>query len=203
MALPQTIPCRVSSEEVGYVTMARVASVSMPLDDLAGKILGVCGKDASRVAAILSRGSLVSDDTRYRWTPLEASAEQVAALLERFPDHDPDRSFDPSRCTRMEFRDRRGEFAIDREAGSQKRFLRRRSFWDGALAWAAALEPGCERYSYSDGADVFAADLTPEEREGLERLASRLRYSSLEKRLREPSLHRVALYVGRGPSQRD
>lgn len=164
--------------------MAPVATVTMALDDLAGKVLGVCGKDGERVAAILSRGSLVSGDSRFRWSPIDASPEEVSALLDRFPDYDRDRAFEPELCVLMLIRDGRGEFEIPREVGSQKRFLRRRNFWDEAMALVAGLQPRCERYSYSDEADVFAVELSAESCGALGGLGALLRYSSLEARMR-------------------
>ena len=177
--------------------MVPVAAVTMTLDDLTGKILGVCGKDSGRVAAILSRGSLVSGDSRYRWSPLDASPGEVSALLGRFPDYEPDRSFAPELCVLMVFRDGRGEFEIPREIGLQKRLLRRRNFWDEALELVASLEPRCERYSYSDDADVFTVALSAESRDALGALGGLLRYSSLEARIRGLRADRLWLFSHR------
>lgn len=177
--------------------MVPVAGVTMTLDDLAGKILGVCGKDVERVAAILSRGSLVSGDSRFRWSPIDASPDEVSALLDRFPDYEPDRSFDQDLCVLMVFRDGRGEFEIPREVGLQKRFLRRRNFWDEAMELAARVEPRCERYSYSDEADVFALALSAELRDALGALGGLLRYSSLEARVRTLRADRLWLFSHR------
>ena len=177
--------------------MVPVAAVTMTLDDLTGKILGVCGKDGERVAAIFSRGSLVSGDSRFRWSPIDASPDEVSALLGRFPDYEPDRSFDPELCVLMVFRDGRGEFEIPREVGLQKRFLRRRNFWDEAMALAASVEPRCERYSYSDEADVFTLALSAELRDALGALAGLLRYSSLEARIRGTGADRLWLFSHR------
>lgn len=177
--------------------MSAVTRVDVPLDHLAARILGVCGKDTARVAGILRRGALVSGDTRYRWQPLRPSDGDVAALLERFPDHDPDLELDASLCFRMVFRGPRGEFGITREAGLQRRFLRRKAFWDEAVALIATLSPRCQRHSYSDAADVFAADLTPHSRATLRDLGGRLRYTALAAQLRNLPSGRVLLFVER------
>lgn len=169
----------------------------MTLDDLAGKVLGVCGKDGERVAAVLARGSLVSGDSRYRWSPIDASPEEVSALLDRFPDYEPDRRFDPEFCVLMVFRDGRGEFEIPREVGSQKRFLRRRNFWDQAMALVAEWQPRCERYSYSAEADVFAVELSAESRDALAGLGALLRYSSLDARIRALRGDRIWVFAHR------
>ena len=177
--------------------MAKVASVQLTVEELAGKIIGVCGKNGPRLATILARGSLVSGETRYRWPPVEASPEEIAGLLEQFPDYDPNLAFDGARCVRMVFRDYRGEFEITREAGSQRRMFRRNSFWDGALAALGLLDLRCERYSYSEQADVFVAELPLEVRRTLAQLAQRLRYTALEARLNSLGSDHVSLYTRR------
>ncbi len=197
LALPQTIPCKVSSESAGYVTMSAVARSDLPVEELASKILGVCGKNQVRVASILARGSLVSGDTRYRWAPIAVSSGDLAALLERFPDHDPQRVFDAASCMRMAFRGQRGEFEITRDAGRQKRLFRRKVFWDEALDLIQPLAPRCERYSYSDKADVFTVDLPLAALECLRGLGALLRFSSLETQLRALRSARIALYLRR------
>ena len=197
LALPEAIPCKVSSESAGYVNMAAVARVKVPLDELASKVLGVCGKDPERVARILHRGSLVSGDSRFRWNPFTLESADLTQLLARFPDHDPERNFDIQRCERMLLRGGRGEFEIAREIGQQRRFLRRQNFWDSALALLAEQSPRCERYSYSDRADVFVADLKGESLERFRELGSLLRFSSLESQVRMLQASQVTLFSSR------
>ncbi len=177
--------------------MTRVARVDLPLDELLAKILGYCGKDCAKVAGILSRGALVSGDTRYRWAPIQAGKPELGAHLNRFPDHDPGRTFDGSRCERIVFPGTRGEFEIIREAGIQRRMFRRKAFWDEALAVLEGLAPKCDRYSYSDGADVFVADLSSDARERLREIAALLRFSSLETQVRNLPAGRASLFVRR------
>lgn len=177
--------------------MVPVSSVTMTMEELTSKILGVCGKDLERVAALLSRGSLVSGDSRYRWSPVEASPEEISALLDRFPDYDAGRAFDPQLCVLMLFRDGRGEFEIAREVGSQKRLLRRRNFWDEAMELVSDSRPRCERYSYSDEADVFAVALSEKDCEALRGIGALLRYSSLEARIRALRTGRIWLFSHR------
>ena len=203
MALPAIIPCKVSSESAGYVTVSAVTRVDVPLDQLAAKILGICGKDPARISSILFRGALVQGDARYRWQSLQASDDELAALLDRFPDHNPDQDFDGSRCARMEFQGGRGEFEITREVGQQRRLFRRKAFWEEALALIQTLSPRCERYSYSDEADVFVADLTAEARESFRRLGPLLRFTSLEAQLRSLPAGRVSLFVRRSATLRE
>ena len=177
--------------------MSAVSRVDLPLEDLAAKILGVCGKDRTRVAAILRRGTLVSGDQRYRWVPLEVSSGDVGTLLDRFPDHEPDRVFDAVNCERMAFRGERGEFEITRDLGSQKRLFRRHNFWEEALQLFAGLTPSCERHSYSDKADIFAVRLPMTDFERLRRLGALLRFRSLQARIRSLRSDQVLLYVHR------
>ena len=177
--------------------MAAVARVNLPLEGLASKVLGVCGKDPSRIMRILARGSLVSGDSRFRWDPFSLTSDELGELLARFPDHDPEREFDPRRCDRMLLRGTRGEFEIGREAGQQRRFLRRESFWGPALALFARQSPHCERYSYSDRADVFTAELKGQSLEQFRGLGRLLRFSSLGAQVRELPASRATLFVTR------
>ena len=197
MALPTTIACKVSSESAGYVTTSAVARRDLPLEELVSKILGVCGKNHDRVARVLERGSLVSGDARFRWIPLEVDRNDLAALLDRFPDHDPLRVFERANCLRMAFRGHRGEFEISRETGRQKRFFRRKVFWDEALDVIEPLAPSCERYSYSDGADVFTVRLSMADLEKLRRLGALLRFSALAAQLRSLGSGHIVLYTQR------
>lgn len=197
MALPPTIPCKVSSEAAGYVSMTAVARVNVPLEDLIAKILGVCGKDLGRIAGVLARGSLVSADSRYRWQAIRASQEDLAALVDRFPDHDPERAFDGRRCTHMTFRSGRGDLEISREAGIQRRLFRRMNFWDEALLVVSGLAPRCDQYSYSEEADVFVATLTPDARSAIRALSGLLRFTLLGARIRALDAHGVILNVQR------
>ncbi len=198
LALPESIPCKVSSESAGYVTMAAVARVNLPLEELASKVLGVCGKDPARIARILLRGSLVSGDSRFRWDPFALAPDELSELLVRFPDHDPGREFDLQLCDRMLLRGTRGEFEIGRTVGQQRRFLRRDNFWDRALELLARQSPRCERYSYSDRADVFAADLKGQTLERFRDLGRLLRFSSLEAQVRALPASQATLFATRG-----
>ena len=197
LALPETITCKVSSESAGYVTMTAVARVDLPLEELTSKVLGVCGKDSERIARIFLRGSLVSGDSRFRWSPFSLASDQMTELLGRFPDHDPERKFDTGRCDRILLRGVRGDFEIAREAGRQRRLLRRQNFWDPALALLAAQSPRCERYSYSDRADVFEADLAGPALARFRDLGRLLRFSSLELQVRALPASQVTLFATR------
>ena len=177
--------------------MTAVARVDLPLEELTSKVLGVCGKDSERIARIFLRGSLVSGDSRFRWSPFSLASDQMTELLGRFPDHDPERKFDIGRCDRILLRGVRGDFEIAREAGRQRRLLRRQNFWDPALALLAAQLPRCERYSYSDRADVFEADLAGPALDRFRDLGRLLRFSSLELQVRALPASQVTLFATR------
>ena len=166
-------------------------------EDLMAKILGVCGKDIGRIAGVLARGSLVSGDSRYRWQAIQAAPNELAALMNRFPDHDPERAFEGRLCARMTFRGGRAEVKISREAGIQKRLFRRKNFWDEALTVITSLSLRCEQYSYSDEADVFVAALSPETRAAIRALSGLLRFTLLESRIRTLDASVVVLLVKR------
>lgn len=121
----------------------------------------------------------------------------MTELLSRFPDHDPEREFDIERCDRVLLRGLRGDFEIAREVGRQRRFLRRRNFWDPALALLAAQTPRCERYSYSDRADVFAAELRGSALDRFRDLGRLLRFSSLELQVRALPASQATLFATR------
>ncbi len=197
LSLPSTVLCKVSSESAGYVTMSRVSRVEVPLHDLVGRVLGFCGKNCTKVAGILARGAMVSGDMRYRWESILVEEPELAAYLDRFPDYEPDRTFDSSRCDRILFVGERGEFEISREAGIRRRLFRRKVFWDDALAILDSLGPRCERYSFTDEADVFVAELTSRARERLREIAGRLRFTALEGQIRGLPSGRVSLFVRR------
>ena len=196
-ALPATVPCKVSSEAAGYLSMTAVRRADIPLEELAARILAVCGKNPERVASVLARGTLVSGEARYRWQPLQPSADEIAALMDRFPDHDPDAAFDAGRCISIVFRGARGEFQISREVGLQRRAFRRKTFWDEALGLLASLAPRCERYSYADRADVFSAPLDAAACERLRERARLLRFTSLQRQVEALAPGPVMLHARR------
>ncbi len=197
MALPDVIPCKVSDEAAGYLNTTPVNRVNLTGAELVEKILVVCGKNPQRIARILTRGSLVSGDLRFRWAGVEAAAEEVAEFLKRFPEDDPSRTFDPEQCLRIVFHGPRGRVELTREAGRRTRVLRRRNFWDEAMPLLARLPPRYERYSYSDGCDIFAADLSREAAAGLRGRAKLLRYTILEAQIENLDAANVSFYQRR------
>ncbi len=197
MPLPETVPVKISSEAAGYVTMTPVVRQQLPLADFMETIVRVTGKDAVRIRGILRQGALVSGASRFRWEPLEVSTEEIARVLQAFPDALPERAFDASRCVRAALTGGRAPIELTREAASRKGWLQRRSFWQTLMEAAAELSPVYQQYSYADRADVYRLDLPAETARSLRDQAGLLRYSSLEAQVREYSYDRVELWVER------
>jgi hypothetical protein len=160
-------------------------------------ILRVTGKDVSRISLILQQGVVVSGASRLRWTPIDAAPDEIASVLEAFPDSLPGRPFDPSRCIRVALVGGRSTIDLSRDVASQKRFLQRRSFWHALTEIAAGLTLTYQHYSYADRADLYRADLSLDAARSLREHAGLLRYSSLEMQVRDYAYDRIELWVER------
>ena len=189
MALPQKIQVKITSEAAGYVSFTPVRRQELAPADLVEQILGVTGKRHSRIRDILSRGSFVSGSSRYRWAPVEADGAEIAALLERFPDEDPERPFDPARCTLVIFQGLRGNMELAPEAAAKRRLFKKTSFWDALMATLQAAKPGYHRYSYAEQADVYQVKLPIETLQSILSQTNLLKYASIAQELSflEPS----------------
>jgi len=177
MPLPDTIRVRLSSEEAGAISLTEVVVREMPLRELVEYMLPLAGKNTARIREFLKRGSLVSGASRFRWTGWEAAEEELAALLEGFPDPDPLRPFAAERCVRAVLRGAGRTVEIPREAGARTRALRRESFWDSLMEIAAAGR--YSGYSYRHRADRFEVALEPEAAQRLRAAAGAVSYSTL------------------------
>ncbi len=177
--------------------MSPVVRQELPLADFIEAILRVTGKDAARIGDILRQGVVVSGASRFRWEPLEATLEEIAQVLDPFPDPRPERAFDPARCVRAALTGGRAAIELTREAASRKGWFQRRSFWEAILEATAQLTPVYQQYSYADRADVYRVELAPETARSLREQAGLLRYSSLEMQVREYSYDRLELWVER------
>ena len=169
----------------------------MTFPELVESILGITGKDASRIRSILLQGALVSGASRFRWEPMDAALEDIAVALRSFPDPRPDRPFDASHCVRAALTGGRAAIELTREAASRKRLFGRHSFWQALMETATHLAPTYHQYSYTDRADVYRVDLPLEAARALQAQAGLLRYSSLEMQVREYSYDRLELWVER------
>lgn len=197
MALPETIRVKLSSEEAGAVSITPVVVREMSVRELVELMLGVTGKDAARIQDLLLRGALVSGATRFRWQGCEASRQEIDALLGTFPDPEPERPFAPERCLRAVLRGRGFRIELTREAGSARRLFRRRSFWEALMGIAAGAGVEYVEYSYKDRTDCYRLRVDFHTGARLRQEAGLVRYSSLEKRIRDGAIEEVDLFVER------
>jgi len=130
MALPQTVRVKLSSEVAGAISITPVVLQELPVRELVEHLLGVAGKDESRIREILLRGTLVSGASRFRWAAWEADLESLRELLATFPDADPSRPFAAAGCIRAILRGGRHAIEIPREAAARKSLFQRKTFWD-------------------------------------------------------------------------
>lgn len=197
MALPERISVKISSEAAGSISITPVVRQELAAAQLVENILRVTGKNAGRVRDVLRQGTVINGASRFRWEPLQASAEDVAGVLTAFPDPEPGRAFDAGRCVRARLSGGRAPIDLGRDAVSRRRFLRRRSFWDAVLEAAAKMPLSYRDYSYGDRADVYSAELTAEAVELLRESAGLLTYSSLAESIRGFRFNRLELWVER------
>ncbi len=196
VALPDTVRVKISTEAAEYMALTAVVARELALRELVEMMLGVTGKDPARVHELLLRGTLVSGASRLRWAGFDAGTGDVETLLASYPD--PDRPFAIEQCVRVVLRGPNCRIEITREAGRQRRMLRRRTFW-AALgeAVAAAGTPAYAGYSYKDRADRYTLPLPGPIAARLRHSASSLRYSSLDLAVRRSVFDHVELYVAR------
>jgi hypothetical protein len=192
LKLPATVRVRISSESAEGIGLTPVVAQDMPLLDLIGHVLGVSGKDASRVCEVLSRGSLIVGGSRFRWAALDCTVEEMLGLFGQFPDSDPSRSFEPARCRLAIFRSGARSVVLERQAGQKRRMFRSRSFWDELLAMA---KPAYAEYSYRERADQYVWHV--ESQAKLAEAARLLAWSSYESELRSGGYSIAELYCDR------
>jgi len=197
LPLPETIRTKITSEAAGYISLTPVEQRDIPLAELLERILALTGKNPGRIREILERGSLISGPARYRWQGIETGKAELDAVLARFPDADPGRVFDPLHCRLAILRSQRGLLEIPREVASQRRMLKRQSFWDVLLPAVATSSLRYERYSYADRADVYTASVTHDTAALLRAHAALLKYSTLAQQLQAMEIEKAELIVER------
>lgn len=207
MALPETIPVKYTEEEAEFVSIRPVVRQVFRADELVDMVLGVTGKDVSRIQQILRSGTLVFHFYRYWWQGFEATAEDLTILLARFPDADPTRAFRAEECTAVllegDATPGRGGLAgsgppileLERGAASRKRLLRTRSVWDALMALATSQHLEYQDYSYARRADLFALHASDALREMLRTEAGRLARKALQAKLSVISTMRRIVFV--------
>jgi hypothetical protein len=197
MALPQTVRVKLSSEAAESISLTPVVVQDMPVRELIEHVLGVTGKDETRIREILLRGNLVSSASRLRWAGWEADIDSVNALLGTFPDSDPSLAFARERCLRAVLRGGRYPVEIPRDAGERKGLFRRLSFWDVLMDVASASTLVYAGYSYRDRADRFHREISVEETQRLRSAGDLVRYTTLRGQLRSVGFTAIELFVGR------
>jgi hypothetical protein len=168
MALPATVRVKISDEAGGSISFSPVVVKEMPFRELVEiALIAAGGKSAERIAEHLSRGSLVSGASRFRWEGVQVDPQAVAAILSSFPDPDPSVPFEPGLCRAVLVRTRASGMTLPVETLSRKRVFRRRSFFDALVEVARGVELEYGGYSYRDRADSFRLPMDAGIREGL------------------------------------
>ena len=197
MALPETVRVKLISDEAGYISSARVVQRDFSIVELLEALVAVSGKNPERLQQILRAGSVVVGGYRHRWMSLEAGAEELAPLLARFPDPQPDRPFHPDRCVYAAIRAGVETIELPRDQAARRRFLKKATFWQVLMEVAAGRAPRYQSYSYRDRADVYAFEPTHEDQQRLRDAAPLLRLDRLEERIRMLPLEKITLLVNR------
>ena len=197
MALPQTVLVKLSSEVAEAISIKPVVLQELPVRELVEHLLGIAGKDESRIREMLLRGTLVSGATRFRWAGWEADRESLRELLATFPDAEPARPFAAAACIRATLRGGRHAIEIPREAAARKSMFQRKTFWDLLMEVVGASGPAYSGYSYRDRADRYVREFTPAEIERVRAAASEVRYSALREQIWSVGFAQAELYVTR------
>ncbi len=195
MPLPATIRVKLSTEQVGDISITPVLVQEIPLAELIQWMLPLTGKDVGRIRELLLRGTLASGASRFRWTGWEADPADLEVLLAQFPDPEPGRPFAGERCIQAILRSSTFRRELPREVGARRRWLSRQSFWDVLLEIAAGASY-CD-YSYKERADHYRLTLTPDVAARLRRAARLLRPSALAREIETAPLESVDLFTRR------
>jgi hypothetical protein len=197
MALPQTVRVKLSSEAAEAISITPVVVQELPLRELVEHMLGVTGKDETRIGELLLRGTLVSGASRFRWVGLRTDLDNLRELLATFPDPEPGRPFAAERCIRATLRGGRQPIEIPRDAGSRKSLFQRENFWDLLMEVVAAARPAYSGYGYRDRADRYLREFTHAEAERLRDASSGVKYSTLRDLIRTVAFTQADLHVTR------
>jgi len=197
MSLPATVRVKLSSEAAEGISITRVVVQDLPLRELVEHMLGITGKDETRIRELLLRGTLVSGASRFRWSGWDADLGALRDLLASFPGDEPARPFASGRCVRAVLTGGRQAIDIPREAGTRKPLLRKSSFWDLLMEAAAAGEMQYKHYSYKHRADIYRVELTPATAEKLRAGCEIVRYTTLRDQIRTVGFVGAEFYVER------
>ena len=195
MPLPAEIHVRISSETAGAITMTPVVNQTMPVRELIEVIVSVTGKDLARVCEVLHRGGVVQGASRFRWQPFEAAEADVNALLVEFPDPDPARRFNAERCTGARLRSGLHLVEVTKQVASERRLLKRRSFWDTLMSIAGSGSPEYIGYSYRLRADEYRVRVSVGQAALLREEVGLVKYSGLVSQIRALDVEWVEFVV--------
>ena len=201
MALPQTVRVKLSSEVAEAISITPVVLQELPVRELVEHLLGIAGKDESRIREMLRRGTLVSGASRFRWAGWDADVASLRELLASFPDADPSRPFAAAGCVRAILRGGGRAIDIPRLAAARKSLFQRTTFWDVLMEVVAGPRghpgPAYSGYSYRDRVDRYLRGFTRPETERLRAAASAVRYSALRGQIRSAGFEQAELHVMR------
>ncbi len=199
MPLPETIAVKYTEEEAEYLSVRPLVRQTFRPAELVDMILSVTGKDVARIRQILRSGTVVFHFYRYWWQGFESDAQEVGALLEKYPDADPSRPFRAEDCRIVLIGasepGKRRPIEIRRGEASKKRFLRARSLWDSLMNLARADAPKYQEYSYAQKGDIFARDLSAVEAAALASEAARYAPRALQGQLKSIPENSRVLFV--------
>jgi hypothetical protein len=205
--LPAQIPVKYTEEEAEYLSVRPVVKQTFQLAELVDMILGVTGKDPARVQQILRTGTLVFNFYRYWWTGFDADAEELRAVLAQFPDADPARMFRAEECSVVVlagrgFQPSHGHatlpangIELGRAEAGRKRLLSRKNFWDALMNVPSERVPEYLGYSYQRRADLYMAEISPEQAASLARAAQKLAPRSVRAQLPQISAAARILFL--------
>lgn len=163
MSLPDQIPVRYTEDDAGYLSVRPVVKQTFRLAELAGMVVSVAGKNASRVQQIFRNGTVIYNGYRYWWEGISAETAEIETLLAPFPDDDPARPFDASTATAALLEigggTQRHITEITRKDASEKKLFGKFSPWEILVRDVAALTPRYEKYSHARKADLFRISL--------------------------------------------
>jgi len=199
--LPERIQVKVMSDSAGYIETTQVTNREIPFAQLLDLVVAVAGLDAARIKTILRAGTAANAAYRYRWAPILAEEPEIAALLGRFPQPDPTRPFDASRCLLARIRAGVETIELPRDMASTpaSRLPRgqKQSFWEILIDISRLRTPKYETYSHRDGADIYLMELDPATERLLKQAAPLLAVNRTAEQVSGLPLERVTMYVKR------
>ena len=197
MALPQTVRVKLSSEAAESIALTPVVVQELPIRELVEHMLGVTGKDETRIRELLLRGSLVSGASRFRWTGWDADAGSLRELLASFPDSDPSRPFTAAACVKVVLRGGRVAIEIPRQAVAGKTLFHRQTFWDALIQVVGTGPAEYTGYSYRERTDRYTRPITTAEMQQIRDAAELVKFSTLRDQIRTVAFLSAELHATR------